>query len=198
MVSLDYWLDISDIFPKTAGIISHGSSIHNWVMKLFGLQPRNSHTFETSLNFTDAQLSKTETAVLDRLLEGKLEILSNSLIGSPGVMRSLLERGIISLLPTFNHIGINPDFYVRGNKDELQDILLNHVLEATFFNTNEISHAIISSPPPWRNRVIDVVADADFHLYNIIKILPRKPLLRFEDTLTDFSDAFLWSNGPTT
>ena len=191
--SLDYWLDIADIFPKTAGITSHGDSIHNWIMRLFGQYPQKSHTFEANLTFNNAQLSKTEAAVLERLLEGKLEILSNSLIGSPGIMRSLLERGVITLLPSFNHIGINPDFYVRGDKDELHDILVGTTLEATFFNTDETSHVIVSSPPPWRNTLIRVVSEAGFHIYDIIDVLPRKPLLRFEDTLTESSDAFVWN-----
>ncbi len=198
LTSIDYWLDVSDIFPKSAGLISHGKSIQAWVLNLFGKQKPNTRTYEASIEFEDVQLSKSESAVMERLLEGKLEILSNTLIGSPGIVRSLAERKAILLLPNFSHLGISPNLYVKGTRDEILQVLVDNVIEATIFHTDSASHAVVSAHSIWRKRLIQSIAEMGLFVHDILTIDSSKPFLRQEDIWPSTSEILQWSDGIVT
>ncbi|UCH04047.1 MAG: hypothetical protein JSW05_10755, partial [Candidatus Thorarchaeota archaeon] len=97
--AIDYHLDIGDIFPKPGGIAAHGRSVLTWILHRLGIDRKEDRTFESHIEFTQTTLDAGESAVLERLMHGGLSVLSDTLIGSPQRIDSLVKKGRVILLP---------------------------------------------------------------------------------------------------
>ncbi len=179
--SISYHLRIADIFPKQGGIMSNGKDILRWALqKLTGLID-DSPTFDISVSMKEAALSESEKAVLERLSLGNSSILSNTLVGSPQRIESLIDSGCIALVPSFGHMGIEPILLVSGKMNVIRESILPNVLEATTLETGNMSFAIISAPSVWNHHLIDIVRDLDLNLHLLDLIHSPRKLIRVEE-----------------
>jgi len=192
--SVDYHLDIGDIFPKPGGIEAHGVSVLAWILHRLGVGRKDDRTFESGIEFTETNLEAGEGAVLERLMHGDLSVLSNTLIGSPQRIDSLVKKGRIILLPNFNHVGIRPTFLLAGKKDNVVSAASQSV-EATLFHAETRSYGIVATPTVWAKRVLTAATEAGVELWPILNVESTKGLVRSERAYASGLDYPLWSDG---
>ncbi|MDH4213555.1 MAG: hypothetical protein OEV85_06510 [Candidatus Thorarchaeota archaeon] len=179
--SIEYWLNIEDIFPLTGGPLSHGRAVIQLALEKMGIRKSAKTMFEASLELKDRpMLEQKEIAVLERLVLGDLSILSNTLVGSPLIVRNLVEKGALVLLPNFSHIGVNHDFLIKGPYKKMR-VLAHLTPETTILNTHDCAYAILSAPTNWKSALIEAAIREDFYLWPIISTKSVRRLLRFED-----------------
>ncbi|MFW9907858.1 MAG: hypothetical protein ACFFEF_04725 [Candidatus Thorarchaeota archaeon] len=184
ITSIDYFLRLSDILPKTGGIYTSGKDIVRWALKILGHSLPKDAVYETSLQMEPKKISEAEKAVLERLCSGKLDVISNTLIGSPERVESLIASGCIALLPDFAHLGINSNLLLISSDQAIMKRIEEHVLEATIFNTEKAKYAILSAPSIWYNRFLQTI-NSDEMVFPIINISSTRNLVRCEIAFQD-------------
>jgi hypothetical protein len=181
LTAIEYWLNLEDVYPTSGGLISHGKSVIQRALAALGIRNEPDGTYEASIEFSDTTLAVNEKAVLERLILGQLEVLSNTLIGSPQIISKLLSKGKIALLPSFNHIGVDMDYLLKGKLDLVRSVAREHSLEATIFRTDTNSVAVVSAPSTWRNGLFDAVTKEGISIWPILSITSQRNILRSED-----------------
>ncbi|MGY5871320.1 MAG: hypothetical protein RTV72_03655 [Candidatus Thorarchaeota archaeon] len=192
---IKYWLNLEDIYPSSTGPLSHGLDIVRRALEKVGVRSPSPSTYDVTLKFSKERFLDTkEIAVLERLLKGDLEIISNTLIGSPHIVKSLLEKECIAFVPDFNHLGISPDFVVHGSYDDVVQVGRS-TLEATIFKCNEESYAIVSAPTSWRKPLLESAYNSNLEIWPIISLSSKRRLFRSESLFVEGKDALRWSDG---
>lgn len=193
--AIEYWLNLEDLYPSSGGPLSHGLDIVRRALEKIGVRSSPDNTFEAKLELKeDRALESKEIAVLERLLLGDLEIISNTLVGSPHIVKRLLEKGCIVFVPDFNHLGIDPDFVLHGSYDDVQRIGQS-TLEATIFKCDTESFGLVSAPTSWRKPLLESAHDSDIEIWPIISIKSKRRLLRDELVFVEGKDVLRWSDG---
>jgi hypothetical protein len=182
VTAIEYWLNLEDVYPSSGGLVSHGKSVIQRALAALGVSSIPSATFESVIEFSETDLAANEKAVLERLILGQLDVLSNTLVGSPRIVESLLKKGKIILLPSFNHIGIEPDYLVCGEIDTLRTIVRTSCLEGTIINTNAEAIGIISAPATWKSGLFSSAANDSLSIHPILMIDSNRQLLRTENS----------------
>jgi len=195
ILSIDYWLNLEDVYPSSGGLISHGKDIVKAALRKLGIKTEPTSTFRGRVEFADRQMNSTELAVLERLSSGSLEVLANSLIGSPQVIDSLLKKGQIILLPDFNHIGVNHDFILQGEYESLLEMVKTCCLEGTVISSDARAVAVVSAPASWKSRLLETTQMNELSLWPIHSVRSPRNILRCEDPFTSQESVFTWSEG---
>ncbi|MCK4566218.1 MAG: hypothetical protein KAU48_02805 [Candidatus Thorarchaeota archaeon] len=192
---IEYWLNLDDIFPSSTGLVSHGLDIVRRALEKMGVHSHPASTFEARLELKkERALESKEIAVLERLQLGDLEIISNTLVGSPHIVKGLLEKECIVFVPDFNHLGIDPDFVLHGAYDDIQRIGKS-TLEATIFKCGAEAFAIVSAPSSWRRPLLESAYNSDLEIWPIISARSKRRLLRDERLFVEREDVLRWSDG---
>jgi hypothetical protein len=195
--SIEYWLDLEDLFPLTGGPLSHGRAIISHALARMGLHRPMESTFEVTLELNkSAVLDQKELAVLERLVVGDATILSNSLVGSPLIVRNLVEKGAVSLIPNFNHMGITPEFLIQG-PIQLVRRLAHSLPEAMIFNTSSESYGILSAPTNWGHALIEDAAGSGVSLWPVLSTGSTRQILRDEVLFPSGEGHHKWSESST-
>ncbi|MGY5857794.1 MAG: hypothetical protein RTU63_00375 [Candidatus Thorarchaeota archaeon] len=193
--ALEYWLNLEDIYPSSTGPLSHGLDIVRRALEKLGVASSPANTFQTQLEMKkDRSLETKEIAVLERLLMGDLEIISNTLVGSPQIVKRLLEKNCIVFVPDFNHLGIESDFLIHGSYDDVQRIGQS-TLEATILKCDTEAYGIVSAPTSWRRSLLESSIDSNLDIWPILSIKSERRLLRHEKLFVDGKDMLRWSDG---
>jgi hypothetical protein len=193
--SIGYWLNLEDVYPSSGGLISHGKDVVRRALAKLGIAIEPSGTFQSKVVFSKKELKSTELAVLERLTSGSLEVFSNTLVGSPQVVVRLLTEGRIAILPGFNHIGIDHDFLIQGNHDSVQNVAKACCLEATIFETDAETTAVVSAPGSWKAHLLESVISEDLSLWSILSSSSSRNLIRDEQPFSKEETVFTWSDG---
>ncbi|MFX1484137.1 MAG: hypothetical protein ACFFCP_13230 [Promethearchaeota archaeon] len=194
--SIEYWLNLEDTYPTSGGLIPHGKDIIRRALSKLGLLTDTDGTFQKRIDFGERQLNANERAVLVRLASGQLEVLSNTLVGSPQVVENLLKTGTIALIPGFNHLGINPDFLVRGKEDQVLEVSKSSCLEATIFGTSTESFAVVSAPNGWKAGFLELASMHGLGVWPILSSDSSRNILRDEQPFPRGNYVMTWSEGP--
>ena len=173
----------------------HGKDVLQWALRSLGVPSKREATFEANLVLKDTEIKSAERAVLGRLAEGRLDVLSNTLIGSPQRLEVLTKKGCIVLLPDFNHLGLNHDFLIIGDTKAVGAAVLAHALEATVFEVSERSYAIVSAPHVWGKELLIVAVAAGLGVYPIARVDSSRGFLRCEDVFPGNHEGLMWSDG---
>ncbi|MGY5854479.1 MAG: hypothetical protein RTU92_13000 [Candidatus Thorarchaeota archaeon] len=195
--SINYWLDPGGVTIEDKSSVSRASHSLHWIRRFLGKTQRVGR-IDQLLNFEQTELSKVETAVMERLLMGELEILANTLVGSTNAVKSLIDKGRLVLLPDFNHLGFYLNYYLTGMYDEVLEITKDFTREGTVVKSQDIAHAVVSSPLIWEKRLLEVIGDTELSIYPIIDVKSKKRILRDENLFPPTRDILQWSDGPTT
>ncbi len=179
IVEIRYKLDLQDVLPKSGGIQSRGRQLIHWVAKTFGVKEEHTGGFEASISFGKKSISESERAVLERLSLGRLDILSNTLIGSPQRIESLVNSGCITLVPNFSHIGIEPTYLLEGDTETITNLCLDYSLESTMLITKSTTFGILASPAIWGKRLLDAIDDS-VEINPIIRTSSSRGIIRHE------------------
>jgi len=180
LVSIQYLLRLEDIIPKTGGIESKGKDVLRWALRVLGVAQPPSSSFISSIRMESKPISEAEKAVLGRLCSGSLEILANTLVGSPQRVESLIDSGCIALVPDFAHLGIHPNLLITGARNDVFEVIQENVIEATVLTTvNERSYAVVCAPSIWSNRIMKV-SNNNVSIYPIISATSEKRIIRDE------------------
>lgn len=196
VTAIEYWLNLEDVYPSSGGLFSHGKNVLQRALATLGIRSESKGTFEATLEFSDTPLLTNEKAVLERMILGTLDVLSNTLVGSPQIVDNLLSKGRIVLLPTFNHIGVDMDYLLRGTVDIVRSIVRQHCLEATVFRTDTDSIAIVSAPSTWRTGLFESVAARGISIWPILSTTSMRNVLRFENPFLE-EKLVTWTDGVT-
>ena len=192
---LEYCLNLEDIYPSSTGPLSHGLDIVRRALEKLGAVSNPASTFEARIEMKkDRFLDTKEIAVLERLLKGDLEIISNTLVGSPRIVKDLLEKECIVLVPDFNHLGIEPTFVMHGSYADIQRIAQS-TLEATILKCNSDAYAIVSAPTTWRRPLLESAIDSTLEIWPILSIESERRFLRDENVFVEGKDVIRWSDG---
>lgn len=190
--SIKYYLDLEDIIPKHGGIMSTGKSLLYWALcKLKTASPRT-NAFESEVIFKEGTISEAERAVLQRLSLGDLEILSNTLVGSPQRVESLCTSGCLVLVPDFGHIGVEPNLVVEGKMDDYNRELLDYLVEATIFQTATKFYAVASAPSMWGQELMQYLSSSNLAAWPVTRVYSPRKLVRFESPFSGKQAE--WSN----
>ncbi len=178
--SIEYYLNLDDVIPLTGGPLSHGRSVVYHALERIGIKKPASRMFETALEIKERpMLERKDLAVLERLVQGELAILSNTLVGSPLIVQNLVDKGAIVILPNFNHIGINHDFLVKGSKENIR--MLTHLTPETMILTaKDCVYAIISAPTNWKAALFEAAGQGDLFLWPVISTSSVRRIIRHE------------------
>ncbi|MFX1560401.1 MAG: hypothetical protein ACFFBL_07420 [Promethearchaeota archaeon] len=181
IVAIEYWLNLEDVYPTSGGLLSQGKSVLQRALATLGLGRKSTGTYEAIVEFSNTSLTVNEKAVLERLILGQLDVLSNTLIGSPQIIDRLLSKGKIALIPSFNHIGVDMDYLLKGETDLVRTIARELSLEATIFKTNAEAVAVVSAPSTWKNELFESVAAEGISLWPILTASSQRNILRSEN-----------------
>ena len=193
ITSIEYWLNFQDIYPSSGSPFSHGRDIVRRALEKIGVSIPIDGTYESHLSIDDNRtVDKKEHAVLERLCLGKLEILANTLVGSPLVLNDLLEKGCIILVPDFYHIGINQDFLLHGAYEDVST-LAKMTPESTVFRIQDRAFAVISTPSSWKQPLIYSAVTTNVKIYPIVSVESSRYLLRNESVFHENEDLVQWS-----
>jgi hypothetical protein len=193
--SIQYWLNIEDVYPSSGGLVSHGKDVVRRALVKLGVGKEPQSTFESRIEFSDRKLKSTELAVLERLSSGSLEVLANTLVGSPQIVEGLLKKGQIALVPSFNHIGVDHDFIIQGEHDRVVQVMKSCCLEATVFETDSETTAIVSAPTSWKKHLLETVLSDGLSLWPVQSVKSPRNLLRDERPFSAQESVFTWSSG---
>lgn len=196
VTAIEYWLNLEDVYPTSGGLVAHGKSVLQRALAALGISSKSIGTFEATLEFSDSTLAANEKAVLERMILGNLDVLANTLVGSPQIVGKLLTKGKIMFLPTFNHIGVDMDYLVRGQYDSVRSIVRQCSLEATTFKTDTDSIAVISAPSTWKTALFEAAITADITIWPIVSATSQRNILRTEDSFPD-GKLTTWTDGVT-
>lgn len=185
--AVTYWLDLRDGMGVSRKRMAENPLLRV-ILKRFGRQIDLTPTYETTLTFKQTTLTAQERAVLERLSMGALQILGDSLIGSPEVISSLINKGQLVLLPNFHHVGIYNEYYARGT--EVWPHLRDLVIEASVFSTAECQHAVIAAQPRWNGTLFRTAIDLGIEVSPIITSTSHGGLLRYENVFPN--DVEMW------
>jgi len=192
---LEYWLNLEDIYPSSTGPLSHGLDIVRRALEKLGMVSSSVNTFHAQLEMKkDRSLDTKEIAVLERLLKGDLEIISNTLIGSPQIVKRLLEKDCFVFVPDFNHLGIESDFLIHGPYDDVQRVSYS-TLEATILKCDTEAYGIVSAPTSWRKPLLESSIDSNLEIWPILSIKSERRLLRDEKLFVEGKEMLRWSDG---
>jgi hypothetical protein len=191
VTAIEYWLNLEDVYPTSGGLVSHGKSVLQSALASIGIGSKSTGTFEATLEFTDSPLAANEMAVLKRLILGQLDVLTNTMIGSPQIVDRLLSKGRMVFLPSFNHIGVDFDFLLKGNLDVMRSIVRQSSLEATIFRTDVDSVAVVSAPSSWKPMFVNSVAQEELSIWPIVSASSKRNILRSEN-LFPAGDLVAW------
>jgi hypothetical protein len=193
--SLEYWLNLEDIYPSTTGPLSHGLDIVRRSLEKIGVVSKSSNTFHVQIEMNaDRSLETKEIAVLERLIKGDLEIISNTLVGSPQIVKSLLEKKCIAFIPDFYHLGIDPDFLIHGSFVDVQK-LCHSTLEATIIRCNDMAYGIVSAPTSWRKPLLESSIKSSVEIWPILSVKSARRILRDERLFFGGKKLLRWSDG---
>jgi hypothetical protein len=193
--AIEYWLNLEDIYPSSTGLITHGLDVVRRALGKLGVISESTKTFESRIEMkTDRSLDSKETAVLERLVYGDLEILSNTLVGSPQILKSLFDKECIIYVPYFNHLGVDLDFVVHGSYDVVKQIVQSTV-ESTLFKCSSDAYAVVSTPSSWRQPLLQLASDSNLEIWPIVSVRSNRRLLRDERTFHDEKKLLRWSDG---
>lgn len=193
--SIEYCLSLEDIYPSTTGPLSHGLDIVRRALENLGVVAPSVKTFEIKLELNkNRELDSKETAVLERLLIGDLEIISNTLVGSPHIVKRLLEKGCIVFAPDFNHIGIEPNFVIHGSYDDVHRIG-HSTLESTTLKYGTNAFGIVSAPTSWQRPLLESVFNSRLEIWPIVSLQSDRRLLRDEHIFVEGKKLLRWSDG---
>ena len=181
VTSIEYWLNLEDVYPSSGGLVSHGKSVLQRALVALGVSIIPPGTYESTIEFSETELAANEKAVLNRLILGQLDVLSNTLVGSPRIVERLLKKGKIILVPDFNHIGVEPDYLVCGEIDPLRSVVRTSCLEGTIFNTNAEAIGIVSAPATWKLGFFDSAAIEGLSIHPILTVDSSRHLVRTEN-----------------
>ncbi|MBE0525776.1 MAG: hypothetical protein IH631_02465 [Candidatus Thorarchaeota archaeon] len=191
--SLEYRLNLEDIYPSSTGPLSHGLDIVRRTLGRIGVVTDPAKTFEARLDMKkNRSLETKEIAVLERLLLGNLEIVSNTLVGSPQIVKRLIEKECIVFVPDFNHLGIESDFVIHGSYDDVKRVG-ESTLESTTFRYNTDAYAIVSAPTSWRKPLLESASDSNLDVWPIISWSSERRLLRSARLFVEDRDFLRWS-----
>ncbi|MFQ5831673.1 MAG: hypothetical protein ACE5H4_03130 [Candidatus Thorarchaeota archaeon] len=190
--SITYRLSIEDLKP--GGIVAEGKSVLEWILRSLGVKQKEEVTFESHIDFSDVEIDAAERAVLERLTQGGLGVLSNTLIGSPQRLNSLVKKGRVILLPDFNHAGLRPTLLLVGERGHVETVA-SHSVEATLLHTKQQSFAVVSAPSFWMKRVITASAKNHVEVRPVLRVYSNKGIVRSEQTFSSESEHPTWSNG---
>jgi hypothetical protein len=195
--SIDYWLNLEDMFPLVGGPLSHGQIIIHHALERIGIKKAMSSMYAATLELKERpQLESKEIAVLERLVLGDLNVLYNTFVGSPLIVRNLIEKGAMVLLPSFNHMGIDPDFLISGPIEKVK-MLARLVPEATILETNKCAYAVFSTPTSWNHPFIESARNESVSFWPIIETRSNRRLIRYEDSFPSGEGSHSW-NGTAT
>ncbi len=189
-----YTLNVEDIFPKSGGVLSKGNDVLSWILKKLGVKEKRKNTFQATIEFVNKQVSAAENAVLERLVSGSLKILSDTLVGSPQRIDSLMKSGRIVLLPDFNHAGFSPNLLLQGEYCQLVEVASSSI-ESTIFDAGENSYALVSSPSSWRRMVLTSASENEVAVWPVIRSKSSRRMIRSEETFPESSEMLNWSEG---
>ena len=175
-----YILNLEDAYPSSGGLIAQGKSVVLRALRFIGLALDDGVTFEGILSKNSSLMNNAEEAVLERLKLGELEIISNSLIGSPQHVESLTKSGRILFLPDFNHLGLGAHFLVHGDYDSVVRASRENAIEATIFRTGEQAYAVVCSPSTWRAGFVASTLVANLELWPVLETSSPRRMLRDE------------------
>jgi len=193
--AIEYWLNLEDIYPSSMGPLSHGLDIVRRALEKMGVVSNTASTFQARLEMkADLPLETKEVAVLKRLLMGNLDIISNTLVGSPQIIKRLLEKECIVFVPDFNHLGIEPDFVIYGLYDDVKRIS-ESTLEATIFKCNSDTYAIVSAPTSWRKPLLESAFNSNLDIWPILSVKSERRILRDEKLFVEGKELQRWSDG---
>jgi hypothetical protein len=192
--SIAYALNIEDIFPKSGGVLSQGNDVLWWILKMLGVEEKRKRTFQTSIEFTQKQVTSPEKAVLDRLASGNLKVLSDTLVGSPQRIESLVKAGRVVLLPDFNHVGFTPNLLLESDQDRVAEVA-SFSIESTIFQTGMSSYALVSAPSSWRDRVLSSAIENEVKVWPVIRTSSSRRMIRSEEAFPKDSEMLTWSDG---
>lgn len=191
--SIEYHLNLDDVFPLTGGPLSHGRSIVHYALEKIGIQKPRNRMFEATLEIKEkSSLEKKEIAVLERLVQGDLAILANTLVGSPLIVRNLVEKGALVLLPNFNHMGINHDFLVKGSVESIRT-LTHDTPETTILNAQDCAYAIVSAPTNWKPALFETAVWERMTLWPVISTRSVRRIIRDENPFPSGNSNQSWS-----
>jgi hypothetical protein len=196
VIAIEYWLNLEDVYPTSGGLVSHGRSVLQRALATLGISRKSIGTYEANIEFSDTPLDTNEKAVLERMILGELAVLANTLVGSPRIVGNLLTRGKMVFLPTFNHLGVDMDYLVKGQYDSVRSIVRQCSLEATTFKTETDSISVISAPSTWKAAFFESAVTADIVIWPIVSTTSRRNILRSEDAFPD-SKLLTWADGVT-
>ncbi|MHA1903922.1 MAG: hypothetical protein ACW968_07705 [Candidatus Thorarchaeota archaeon] len=191
--SLDYVLYLEDILPKAGGIIGHGRDALCWARKALGSSPEREPSFKSKISFESSNITEPERAVLERLSEGRFDILCNTLIGSPHRAVALIKSGHLILVPNFNHIGIEPNLLLLGNYEQITSIVCDICLEATWFRIKNEAIAVVSAPGKWYQRLLKSASSENVSVFPIVSAISPRGLIRYEDIYPNNSETLEWA-----
>ncbi|MBD3158810.1 MAG: hypothetical protein GF309_08495 [Candidatus Lokiarchaeota archaeon] len=192
--SVTYVLNLDDLTPKPGGIQPRMKDIVRWALNRLGLQSGWDGTFKKSIVFEDKELGTTESAVLERLMTGDEKILSNTLLGSPETVRTLVETGCMILLPSFNHLGIRPNYLLKGNPQEIQNLVESCALEATVFVSEGMAYSIVSCPAAYGREMVSRSIDLEkSEIYPLAGVSSNQRILRDETIYRTDANWFSWA-----
>ncbi len=191
LTSIEYWLNLQDIYPSAGSPFSHGKDIIRRALEKLGLSKTIDGTYDSQLSILpDRKIEHKEEAVLERLSLGKLEILSNTLVGSPMAVLSLIEKGSIALLPDFYHVGLDNDFLLHGSYEDVKMISRSNP-EATVFGLGDEAYSVVSAPSSWKQPLISSAVSTGVDLYPIVSVTSARSILREEHLFSD-EDLVRW------
>jgi hypothetical protein len=197
ITSMEYWLNLEDLFPLTGGPISHGKAVLARSLARLGFLKPLQDTFVATLELKEVpSLSSKDIAVLERLVLGDVEILSNSLVGSPQSIRNLVEKGAVALIPNFNHLGITADYLIHGPLEYVQE-LTHSVPEAMIFNTSTESYGVLSAPTNWSHALMESAIEHEVGLWPILSVESDRQILREEVLFPASERTYQWSESLT-
>ena len=198
VTSLEYYLNIEDVIPKPGGIVSQGRDILRWALASIGVKSDAGLTFEGRLEFREAALDAGEEAVLERLMEGRLKVLANSLTGSLHRVASLVESAHVLLLPDFNHLGIRPEFLVFGDLEHVRIAARDCCLETTILTSDQSAYALVSAPGAWGRRLAELTIESGLALFPVTGIRSPRGIVREEDVFPRDPECMMWAEtGPS-
>jgi hypothetical protein len=190
--SLEYVLNLEDILPKAGGIIGHGRDAMRWARKVLGSSIEREPSFRSRISFEPSKLAEPERAVLERLSQGRFDILSNTLIGSPHRVIALVKSGHLILVPNFNHIGIEPNLLLRGNYQQVTNIVCDISLEATWFKTKNEAIAVVSAPGKWYQTLLKSASSENVSVFPVVSAISPRSIIRYEDIYPESSENLEW------
>jgi hypothetical protein len=179
--TIKYYLDVEDIVPKHGGVMSSGKNLLQWALSIIKTASSSTKAFESEVMFKEGTISEAERAVLERLSLGDLEILSNTLVGSPQRVESLCDSGCLVLVPDFGHIGVEPNLVIEGKIGDYNRGLLDYVVEATIFQTATDFYAVVSAPSMWGREIMQYISSSNLAAWPVTKIHSPRNLVRFEN-----------------